>query len=653
MILSLWRNSEATLKTTLNLLEQAEISLKRNNIKVAYGFYENDSTDNTASLLLAWLKQRDGFFMSETLNAPRWGSIASSERTKWMAAYRNKCLANAKNYSSNYVIILDSDVTFADDLFFKMIQFMEDNQGCGLAACNTTMEGFYDENQTINEEAYYDTWALKDFSGMHGKSYCSNPFWHPDDVRKWNNHQPVESLSGFGSLAILRGELLKHEEVKWNGDKGCEHWHLCEQIRSLSFSILNVPAFQAKTKVEPSPVVNPKDRKSLIKIEHLINSVYVQPGKNKTETISAVIFHPENGNPKELEKCIKSLTQEEERINEIIVTTAFGQGKSNAVENIESVCRITNLSIAKSAKICKNQTILLISSSLEINRGLSLSLREYEQEHSWALLAIPQIRANSLRYWLDWMCYPATDKNTKQNLTVLPYHKKAAEMEYLLSPNALIVTKNLLTAASFPDQQDESLYVQSFHKWINQIRHLVTIDCLQHSSARYQSTTSNESFLREIDNVMLHGGLPGSEQSIQPSEGFIATQRTTPIPLLVPISLGELIDKVTILQIKTLYLHESALENVKKELDTLENIVTNLQPNIDPALIQRLKEVNQDLWHIEDDIRDHERQQNFGESFVRLARSVYQQNDLRSIIKKEINVTYGSVLVEEKSYLEY
>jgi len=176
---------------------------------------------------------------------------------------------------------------------------------------------------------------------------------------------------------------------------------------------------------------------------------------------------------------------------------------------------------------------------------------------------------------------------------------------------------------------------------------------LEPSRARYQSTTSNESFLREIDNVMLHGGLPGSEQSIQPSEVFIATQRTTPIPLLVPISLGELIDKVTILQIKTLYLHGSALENVKKELDTLENIVNNLQPNIDPALIQRLKEVNQDLWHIEDDIRDHERQQNFGESFVRLARSVYQQNDLRSIIKKEINTTYGSVFVEEKSYQKY
>ena len=81
--------------------------------------------------------------------------------------------------------------------------------------------------------------------------------------------------------------------------------------------------------------------------------------------------------------------------------------------------------------------------------------------------------------------------------------------------------------------------------------------------------------------------------------------------------------------------------------------MNNLQPTIDPALIQRLKEVNQDLWHIEDDIRDHERQQNFGESFVRLARSVYQQNDLRSIIKKEINVTYGSVFVEEKLYQKY
>ena len=90
--------------------------------------------------------------------------------------------------------------------------------------------------------------------------------------------------------------------------------------------------------------------------------------------------------------------------------------------------------------------------------------------------------------------------------------------------------------------------------------------------------------------------------------------------ILAPISLGELIDKITILQIKTQHLQGSALENVRKELEALETTLKNLQLNIDPTLIQRLKEVNQDLWQIEDDIRDQERQKSFGENFIHLAR---------------------------------
>ena len=123
--------------------------------------------------------------------------------------------------------------------------------------------------------------------------------------------------------------------------------------------------------------------------------------------------------------------------------------------------------------------------------------------------------------------------------------------------------------------------------------------------------------------------------------------------ILAPISLGELIDKITILQIKTQHLQDTALKNVKKELDALETTLNDLQLNIDPTLIQRLKEVNQDLWDIEDNIRDLERKKNFGEIFVHLARSVYQLNDRRAAIKKEINTTFGSAFVEEKSYQQY
>ena len=130
--------------------------------------------------------------------------------------------------------------------------------------------------------------------------------------------------------------------------------------------------------------------------------------------------------------------------------------------------------------------------------------------------------------------------------------------------------------------------------------------------------------------------------------------KTEPIQnILAPISLGELIDKITILQIKTQHLKGAALDNVKKELESLETTQNDLQLNIDTTLIQRLKEINQTLWQIEDDIRDQERQKNFGDTFIRLARSVYQQNDRRAAIKKEINTTYGSAFVEEKSYQQY
>ena len=123
--------------------------------------------------------------------------------------------------------------------------------------------------------------------------------------------------------------------------------------------------------------------------------------------------------------------------------------------------------------------------------------------------------------------------------------------------------------------------------------------------------------------------------------------------ILCPISLGELVDKITILQIKSQHLQGTALENVETELDALKTTLNNLQLNIDDTLIERLKKVNQDLWEIEDDIRDQERQNNFGETFIRLARSVYQQNDRRAAIKRQINITHGSPLTEEKSYKSY
>ena len=123
--------------------------------------------------------------------------------------------------------------------------------------------------------------------------------------------------------------------------------------------------------------------------------------------------------------------------------------------------------------------------------------------------------------------------------------------------------------------------------------------------------------------------------------------------ILAPVSLGELIDKITILQIKKANLEGQPLINVEHELGQLIETLNSLSLNIDQTTFEKLRKVNQDLWNIEDAIRDFENAKNFGPDFIQLARSVYKTNDPRSTIKKEINAKYNSVIVEEKFYKEY
>ena len=123
--------------------------------------------------------------------------------------------------------------------------------------------------------------------------------------------------------------------------------------------------------------------------------------------------------------------------------------------------------------------------------------------------------------------------------------------------------------------------------------------------------------------------------------------------ILVPISLGELIDKITILQIKSLRLSGSSRENVDKELGALQATLDSLNLRVDADMVIQLQDINLLLWDIEDKIRGKDRQMDFGDTFIALARSVYQYNDRRAAIKKQINLAYGSGLVEEKSYEDY
>ncbi len=126
--------------------------------------------------------------------------------------------------------------------------------------------------------------------------------------------------------------------------------------------------------------------------------------------------------------------------------------------------------------------------------------------------------------------------------------------------------------------------------------------------------------------------------------------------ILVPVSPGEMLDKVTILRIKSARMSDPAkLANVRLELDMLERTwAASPYAGADVAAdVAALQAVNERLWVIEDDIRDKERAQEFDARFIELARSVYFENDERAAIKKRINTALGSTIVEEKSYAAY
>ena len=128
------------------------------------------------------------------------------------------------------------------------------------------------------------------------------------------------------------------------------------------------------------------------------------------------------------------------------------------------------------------------------------------------------------------------------------------------------------------------------------------------------------------------------------------------INISVPIAPGELIDKITILEIKLERISaQTKLVNIKKELDVLTSAYNESIPISDKLkqLMNELKSVNEDLWDIEDDKRSCERIEDFGDSFIKLARSVYITNDKRMGIKRAINDLLGSEIVEEKSYVAY
>ena len=167
---------------------------------------------------------------------------------------------------------------------------------------------------------------------------------------------------------------------------------------------------------------------------------------------------------------------------------------------------------------------------------------------------------------------------------------------------------------------------------------------------------------------------PGARAALEPEGSFAAQPvetagntasnaarlfrdgRLPPGTALAPIGFGELIDKISILEIKKERILDAKKNaNVRLELDALNAALAGFEPLPDafPAMKSELRGINEALWDIEDQIRDCEREKNFGEAFIELARSVYVTNDRRAAVKRQLNELVGSSIVEEKSYREF
>jgi hypothetical protein len=126
--------------------------------------------------------------------------------------------------------------------------------------------------------------------------------------------------------------------------------------------------------------------------------------------------------------------------------------------------------------------------------------------------------------------------------------------------------------------------------------------------------------------------------------------------ILVPVSPGEVLDKITILEIKSERMSDpEKVANVRVELALLLETWSKSvkEDEVIRGLRAQLKQINEQLWEIEDDIRDKERVREFDQRFIELARSVYFTNDRRSQVKKQLNLHLGSQIIEEKSYQDY
>lgn len=256
-VLSLWRDSVSYIDRSLKQFEAMESTLLDQGIKTVYAFFENDSQDATPETLQWWLKNHTGFVISENIGAPKWGSVASLDRVRYQARYRNMALQLLNNYYNfNYLLVADSDVHWKPSLITGMIERLDANETWGMISPNTT-QNVRDFIEDTDRPSYFDSWSLLDSRGEQAMTFAANPFLSQEDRKRWDEGLPVSCNSAFGSIAMVKEEAM--DEVEWSVINGVEHWEFCKGIRLNGYQVIADPSLHAEVihikEVVPHPDV--------------------------------------------------------------------------------------------------------------------------------------------------------------------------------------------------------------------------------------------------------------------------------------------------------------------------------------------------------------------------------------------------------------
>jgi hypothetical protein len=240
------RNEAENLPALFQVLEDLERHSEID--QIVYSFYENDSVDHSASLLIDWLRGKTYSFISEVLGLPHWRS-QERQRTQLLATARNAALRRLMQRPVDYVLILDVDLEFTASDCCRLVDVLQQHPSSAMV-CASSIQPLKSID-TGSSWSYYDSWALIDRLDRPALSGLEIPFLDLKDRQRWIDGHPIVVNSAFGGLAVVRSTVIRRHTVAWNGDAGCEHWAFCAQVRQ-GGSVLVVPDVQPRVRTDSS-----------------------------------------------------------------------------------------------------------------------------------------------------------------------------------------------------------------------------------------------------------------------------------------------------------------------------------------------------------------------------------------------------------------